>query len=115
MSMWHATYLAYGLHVPVDAYGGECDRADETLGRPAVKRLCPDVGHLTAGGYDEDMFFLVAKVIRVELGNYLRIGKEYGELEAGWDCQLREAVQELGYTQYTGLEEPGWLVIPDVS
>ncbi|MFJ2909378.1 hypothetical protein ACIO8F_08070 [Streptomyces sp. NPDC087228] len=114
MGMYHSTYFAYGLHIPTDAHPWEeTDRIDTELA--AVKNRCPDVGHLTAGGYDRDMLFLVTECDEISLGKYGRATTATAEQRADWDRQLANAVEHLGYGHIRDLEAPGWLSVPDVS
>lgn len=114
MGMYHSTYFAYGIHIPVDGPAwSETDRIDTELA--AVKDLCPDVGHLTAGDYDRDMLFLVTESDEIELGKYGRATTATPEQRADWDRQLANAVDHLGYGHLRDLEAPGWLCIPDLS
>ncbi|MEU2120023.1 hypothetical protein ABZ567_31300 [Streptomyces sp. NPDC016459] len=114
MGMYHSTYFAYGLRIPLDVHPWtETDRIDAELG--AVKSQCPDVGHLSAGDYDRDMLFLVTQSDEIALGEYGRAALATPEQRADWDRQLRTAVDHLGYGHPQDLEEPGWLCIPDLS
>jgi hypothetical protein len=113
MGYYHSTYFAYGVHVPnVDSAWQEADRADDAL--PKIKATCPDVGHLCAGNYDRDRFFLVTKSEEVSLGKYAHVTPQTATPEqiADWDRQLAAAVKALGYTDTSA---PGWIVVPDLS
>ncbi|MFI2426550.1 hypothetical protein ACH5A7_21045 [Streptomyces sp. NPDC018955] len=114
MGMYHSTYFAYGLHIPVDGPAwAETDRIDSELAK--LKDRCPDVGHLSAGHYDDDMVFLVTKTDEVRLGSYGRANLATDEERAAWNLQLAHAVVALGYDELPDLAEPGWLCIPDLS
>ena len=114
MGMYHSTYFAYGLRIPIGAHPWtETDRLDAELAK--LKDRCPDVGHLTAGDYDRDMLFLVTESDEIALGKYGRATVATAEQRADWDRQLANAVHHLGYGQLPDLEAPGWLCIPDVS
>lgn len=114
MGMYHSTYFAYGIHVPVEGSAWEeSERADDVL--PKIKAACPDVGHLSAGDYDRDRFFLVTKCDEVDLGNFAHVTPQTATAEqlADWNRQLAEAAERLGYGENTGA--PGWIVVPDLS
>lgn len=113
MGMYHSTYFAYGIHIPVDGPAWkETDRIEQEL--PKHKEHCPDVGHLEAGNYDADMVFLVTTSQEISLGNYGHANLATAEQCGQWNTQLAFAVQALGYS---GLElaAPGWLCVPDLS
>jgi hypothetical protein len=113
MGMSHSTYFAYGIHVTTGQHAWlESERADEEL--PKIKAACPDVGHLSAGNYDADMFFLVTKCSEVSLGKFEHVTPQTAGAEqiADWDRQLIAAAMALGYTDASA---PGWLVVPDLS
>lgn len=113
MGMYHSTYFAYGIHVTTDQYAWtEAERADTEL--PKIKDRCPDVGYLTAGDYDRDMFFLTTKSSEVSLGEFEHVTPDTATAEqlADWARQLIEAAAALGYSDITA---PGWLVVPDMS
>lgn len=114
MGMYHSTYFAYGIHIPTGDRPAweESERADTEL--PKIKAGCPDVGHLSAGDYDRDMFFLVTKSTEVDLGGFEHVTPQTATPEqiAEWDRQLIAAAMALGYTDTSA---PGWLVVPDCS
>jgi hypothetical protein len=113
MGMYHSTYFAYGVHVRTDNYAWhEAEHADAELAK--LKDRCPDVGHLSAGDYDRDMFFLVTKATEVSLGTYEHVTPDTATREQllDWNRQLNEAAHALGYTD---VSLPGWLVVPDLS
>lgn len=113
MGMYHSTYFAYGIRVITDEHGWQAAEHAETE-LPKVKGRCPDVGVLTAGDYDRDMFFLVTESTEVRLGNFEHVtpGRASAEQQATWDQQLAEAARALGYDEVTA---PGWIVVPDLS
>ncbi|MFG2225356.1 hypothetical protein [Streptomyces sp. NPDC048644] len=114
MGYYHSSYFAYGLRIPTDAHlWDETDRIDRVLA--TIKDRCPNVGHLTAGAYDDDMLFLVAECNAVSLGEYGRAASATAEQRASWDHQLAHAVHHLGYGSISGLEAPGWLCVPDLA
>lgn len=113
MGMYHSTYFAYGIHIPLNGHAWEeSERADVSLQR--VKAECPDVGHLSAGDYDRDMFFLVTQCDSVDLGQFRHVNPQSADADqlADWNRQLAAAARALGHDK-TG--EPGWLTVPDVS
>ena len=116
--MYHSTYFAYGVHIPLpdDIHvWAETDRLDTEL--RALKDQCPDVGHLSAGNYDADELFLTTQCNEVALGTYIHVTPETVTAEqlAEWNRQLAIAVEALGYDQLPGLSGPGWLCVPDLS
>jgi hypothetical protein len=109
----HSTYFAYGIHVTTDQYAWhESEHADTEL--PKIKDRCPNIGYLTAGDYDQDMFFLTTKCTSVELGEFEHVTPQTASPEqiADWDRQLIAAAMALGYTDVSA---PGWFVVPDLS
>jgi hypothetical protein len=113
MGMYHSTYFAYGMHIPFDGYPWEeGERADTVLA--GIKEQCPDVGHLCAGDYDRDMYFLVTECTEVNLGEFKHVTPQAADTEqlAIWNRQLAAAAEALGYAVSA---EPGWLTVPDVS
>lgn len=116
MGMYHSTYFAYGVHIPLadDVHvWAETDRIDREL--PGDR--CPDVGHLTAGNYDADRLFLTTQCDEVKLGTYKHVTPETVTAEqlADWNQQLAVAVDALGYGTLPDLAGPGWICIPDLS
>ncbi|WP_031514806.1 hypothetical protein [Streptomyces sp. NRRL F-5123] len=113
MGFSRSTYFAYGLRINTDQYAWvESEHAEAEL--PKIKADCPDVGHLSAGDYDRDMFFLVTKCNEVDLGEYEHVTPQSATAEqlADWDRQLVAAAMALGYKDTSA---PGWLVVPDCS
>lgn len=113
MGYYHSTYFAYGLHVSVEGPAWEeSERAETEL--PKIKDRCPDIGHLEAGDYDRDHFFLVTKCSSVDLGKFEHVTPQTASPEqiADWDRQLIAAAMSLGYTDTSA---PGWFVVPDLS
>lgn len=113
MGFHHSTYFAYGIHVKTDTYPWEeGERAEDVLKQH--KATCPDVGHLSAGDYDRDMFFLVTKCDEVSLGKFEHVTPQTATAEqlADWDRQLIAAAMALGYADTSA---PGWLVVPDLA
>ena len=117
MGMDHSTYHAFGVHVPEAQYQtGHIQSEGEWL--DAVIRHAEGLdnrllGYLTAGDYDRDMLFLTASEdgehLETELGKFSVLSHVDTEGRADVIKALAEAAG------YTGLAEPGWLVIPDVS
>jgi len=113
MGYYHSTYFAYGIHIPLEGPAWkEAERADERL--PTIKADCPDVGHLEAGDYDRDHFFLTTKCDSVDLGKFEHVTPQTASPEqiADWDRQLIAAAMALGYKDTSA---PGWFVVPDLS
>ena len=118
MGMYHSTYFAYGVHIPLpdDVHPwAENDRLDEQL--RTLREQCPDVGYLSAGNYDADELFLTTQCDEVALGTYKHVTPETVTAEqlADWNRQLAAAVHALGYGDLPGLGQPGWLCVPDLS
>lgn len=117
MGFTHITYVAYGVQVPVAEHGlaDEVERVAGYLDGPGQVPGMESVRYLTAGGWGEDMLFLVTSTRSVALGRVLDLGMDAMTATAGWDRQLDAAVEGLGLWQRPGLKRPGWMVIPDVS
>lgn len=118
MGMYHCTYFAYGVHIPLpdDVHPwAENDRVEAEL--KTLKEQCPDVGYLSAGNCDADELFLTTQCDEVELGSYKHVTPETVTPErlAEWNRQLAFAVQALGYAELFDLSAPGWLCVPDLS
>jgi hypothetical protein len=104
MGMYHSTYFAYGVRIPE---GSDPDQMDDQLRGSGV-------GHLLAGSYDRDMWFLTTECSSVDLGSFESVFPESftrAERE-GWDAALRKAAERIGVTPMT---EPAWFVVPDMS
>lgn len=118
MGFSHDAYVAYGVRIPLGAYQSDdeglypSEVVDLVLSVPTVKAYCPDVGHLQAGAYDEDFFFLVTKCDSAALGEYTRI--TYDDTDADWDIQLERVVEVAGW-RHLDLEPPSWFVVADMS
>lgn len=113
-----SAYHFYGVHIPKDQWsndwaGSEAEMIDHAI--KAVKDDAPDVRHLTAGGYDDDMLFLCIRQegvsTEVKLGTFRHVAEDDVQ-NSGWDEQLFAVVQAMGYRK-TG--RPGWITVPDVS
>lgn len=117
MGMEHSTYHAFGVHVPAEQYQtghiqSECEWLDAVIKHTEGldNRL---LGHLSAGDYDRDQLFLVAsetdESLEVSLGSFMVLSEV--------DVTGRaEAIKALAAAAgYTGLSEPGWIVVPDCS
>lgn len=121
MSTSYSAYVAYGIEIPISPYGYDdsgCNAAeivDKTLAVETVKAACPNVGHLQAGAYDLDRFFLVTSCHEAEIGQVRFVGAAI-QTERGWDEQIKTALQALGWDLlYPDLLEPDWFVICDES
>lgn len=113
MGFHHSTYFAYGIHVTTGQHAWqESEHAETEL--PKIKDACPDVGHLSAGDYDRDFFFLTTKCDEVSLGKFEHVTPQTASPEqiADWDRRLIAAAMALGYTDVSA---PGWFVVPDLS
>lgn len=117
MGMSHSTYHGFGVHVPADQYRTGHIQSEEEWLDAVIKhaegldnRL---LGHLSAGDYDRDQLFLIASEpderLEVELGSFMVLAEVDVEGRAEAIKALAEAAG------YTGLAEPGWLVVPDCS
>ncbi len=117
MGFSHSTYHGFGVHVPADQYQtghiqSECEWLDAVIKHTEGldNRL---LGHLSAGDYDRDQLFLIAsetdETLEVELGSFMVLAEVNTEGRAEAIKALAEAAG------YTGLSEPGWLVVPDCS
>lgn len=120
MGFSHEAYVAYGVRVPVGPYVSDdaglypSEQVDQALSVPTLRAFCPDVGHLEAGDYDRDMFFVVTKCDSAELGTYTRI--TYGDDTQDWDVQLERFLDVMGWSRlFPDLEPPGWFVVADCS
>lgn len=124
MGIWTGAYVAYGVEVPGGAYAPEPleegmyrdEAVDRALSVPAVRAVCPDVGHLSAGAYDQHRFFLVTACHTAGLGEVEWLPMERGTQEVLWTLQLRRALTLLGWAHHwPDLEEPRWFVVTDQS
>lgn len=120
MGFSHEAYVAYGVRVPVNPYhydeNGRSpgEQVDQALSVPSVKEACPDVGHLEAGDYDRDQFFIVTKCDSATLGEYTRITYD-GDTER-WNVQLERFLEVMGWARlFPDLETPSWFVVADMS
>lgn len=116
MGYYQSAYAFYGIHIPSDQWtegyaGAEGEKIDSIL--RALGNKVKYVGHLSAGQYDNDRLFLVAshkdESLEVELGEYRRFTADVHE---HWALELVCVAQAMGYTD---LEEPSWIVVPDLS
>lgn len=117
MGFSHSTYYGFGVHVPQDQYRTghiqpECEWLDAVINH--TEGLDGQLlGHLSAGEYDQDELFLIAsgpgEYVEVTLGTFMVLAEVDVTGRAGAVKALAEAAG------YSGLAEPGWLVIPDCS
>jgi hypothetical protein len=115
MGFHHSTYFAYGVHVNTPGHvWAEAEEHGKALGHH--KEQCPDVGTLTAGGYDDDGLFLVTQSDEISLGEYAHVTPDTHPAEqlADWNRQLTAAADLLGIPA-DQLSAPGWFCVPDVS
>ena len=117
MSYYHSTYCAYGVHVPREQYHtghiqSECVWLDAVISHTEGldSRL---LGYLSAGDYDRDQLFLTARepgeTVEAKLGSF----RVLSEVNTEGRAEALKALAEVA--GYSGLAEPGWLVIPDCS
>lgn len=117
MGFSHSTYQGFGMHVPKAQYqSGHIQSEGQWL--DAVIRHTPDLdnrllGHLSAGDYDKDELFLIASEpdedLEVSLGSFMVTS----EVDVEGRAEALKALAEAA--GYSGLAEPGWLIIPDCS
>ena len=72
------------------------------------------VSHLSAGRYDDDMFFIgidTGESWEVDLGEY-RVSLPPDRIPLVWRMALEDVTRLAGYT---GLEAPGWITVPSVD
>lgn len=117
-----SAYAFYGIHVPEDQWAEaftayeEGDRLDPII-RDVFKDAgpgTPKVCHLSAGKYDQDMFFIgidTGDHWEVELGQY-RVSLAPAAIPREWDQALAAVAKAAGYT---GLARPGWITVPSVD
>lgn len=123
MGFSYAAYVAYGVRIPVNPYSYDdngrppAEQVDQALSVPTVKAACPDVGHMQAGAYDNDVFFIVTKC---ESAGYeptwihdLVNSSEADELS--WDRQILHLIEIMGWSGLADSFQPGWFVISDCS
>jgi hypothetical protein len=123
MGFSHEAYVAYGVRIPVHPYRSDGtgrtpgEQVDQALSVPTVKAACPDVGHLEAGDYDRDSFFLVTKC---ESAGYTP--KFISDLvdsteneELSWERQLLHLIEIMGWNSLADAYAPGWFVVADCS
>lgn len=118
MGFWHSTYHFFGIHVPQDKYQ-TTSQQQETEWLDAVIKNTPGLsgtglGYVTAGDYDRDELFLCVRPngesTEVKLGNFAQVTRESHRPE--WHQLLLKFAEAAGYE---GLDEPAYIVVPDVS
>lgn len=119
MGMETRAYHFYGVHIPKEQWGAEWayiegERLDPII--RSVRNDAPDVGYITAGGYDQDdMLFLCISQpgvpISVPLGEFRIVTGPGLSRDLGWDVQLLKVISQ---TNYVNLKA-GWITVPDVS
>ena len=101
MSIWTTAYLAYGFRTEIHP-----NNADEL---DLVLRDYNGVGHLSAGGYDDNTVYLVTQCESGELGESEKVEIPHSpETYAEWDERLHAAAAAVGITEH---EPPAWLLI----
>lgn len=120
MGYSYRAYHFYGVHVPSDQWtedyaAGEGDRIDGVISGLGFSTRGTKVGHLSAGKYDQDMFFLLIDIYgldtEVDLGEY-RVSMPPAAVPREWDQALTAVAKAAGYT---GLARPGWITVPSVD
>lgn len=119
MGFSHATYAAFGVHIPREQYQAGGEQYRETQWLDGVIRndgmLSEVVGYLTVGDYDRDELFLVIREpdggLEVELGTF-RQPPLVAPLD--WTLRLLRLAKAAGYDE-SRLTPPSWIVVPDVS
>ena len=117
MGFSYSAYHFYGVHVPQDQWtesyaAAEGDRISGVIRDLGFSTRGTKVGHLSAGKYDEDMFFLLIDIqwldAEVELGEY-RVSMPPASIPREWDKALAQVASAAGYS---GLAKPGWITVP---
>lgn len=115
-----SAYVAYGVHVPVNPYHRDSngrsagEQVDQALQVPTVKAACPDVGHLEAGDYDRDSFFVTTAFHEAGYEATWLTELSCGE-ESGWDQQIMRLLEVMGWSGLVDEYRPGWFIIADTS
>ena len=122
MGFYKSTYHFYGVHVPKDRWvkawaAAEGDRADKVIKNLGLNGPDCSVGHVSAGAYDRDMFFLAVgprdRSVTVDLGEFRSVPVGGYDVDAErWNDVLRTLAEALGYGE---LDTPGWITVPDES
>lgn len=121
MGYFYSAYHFYGVHVPEDQWAEagpaseEGERIDGVIRDLGFRTSGTKVGHLSAGKYDQDMFFLLIDIdgldVEVELGEY-RVSLTPAAIPREWDQALSAVAKAAGYT---GLARPGWITVPSMD
>jgi hypothetical protein len=120
MSIDYTAYAAFGVHIPDPPYDDDNDRdaeqsVDYVLGNPDVKRLCPDVGHLTtsssSGSYTG--FYLITVCGSTGPGEHTTFEPGAAQ-ELAWTRQLAVVLRALGWDDHL-IGMPSWFVTLNVS
>lgn len=114
-----SAYVAYGVQVPVNPYRYDSndrnpgEQVDQALQVPTVKAACPDVGHLSAGKYDQHNFFLVTKC--EEAGYEAAFVQDMAASTEGqeliWDQQIMRLLEVMGWGGLSDSFTIGWFVV----
>ena len=70
------------------------------------------IGHLLAGAYDSDRFYLVTQVYSARCE---ALAVPDLAPTADWDRQIRSAIEALGWTRFRQMDRPRWFIVADVS
>jgi hypothetical protein len=115
-----SAYHFYGVHVPSEQWAkgyyawSEGERLDPIIKDLGLGDGSVSVGYLCAGDYDRNMLFLCVDIqglgFEVRLGEY-RVSPQL-PAEVNWNMALRMVADTAGYT---GLADPAWITVPDLS
>lgn len=120
MGYFYSAYHFYGVHVPKsqwieDYAAAEGDRISGVISDLGFRTSGTKVGHLSAGKYDQDMFFLLIDIegldAEVELGEY-RVSMPPASIPREWDKALAMVASAAGYS---GLGNPSWITVPSMD
>lgn len=124
MGFSHGTYVVYGVHIPREQYqahgdpGSEAEYLDKVIATPNLTGR--GLGHLLAGGYDRDELFICAddpndrSNAEIPLGEFRRLDPKPTSSRNDQFVALAALIVAAGY-DLLKLDNPGWIVVPDVS
>lgn len=114
-----SAYVAYGVRIPLSPYVYDenernvGEQVDQVLSVQTVKAACPDVGHMTAGAYDQHEFFLTTAFheagYEAQWVSDLADSSENQELS--WERQLMHLIEVMGWTGLADSFQVGWFVV----